>query len=143
MKIADPAPMALTGAPQLRRARSPEEAAAQFEEVLVKQLVKTMTDGLFKTSLAGEGGLSSVGAYNDMQKDVLAEELSRHLIQSGTLRISDMLLRQWKQSGLADPEPAGSGPEAPNPKSQILNGGPEPAGKPIPMPSPPSSLPLV
>ena len=95
-------------APQLpRRAATPEEAAKQFEQVLVKQFVDKMTDGLFKTSLSGEDGPGWVGAYGDMQQDALSENLAQHLVQSGTLRISELLLRQWKQAGrLPDDAPA-------------------------------------
>jgi peptidoglycan hydrolase FlgJ len=84
--------------PAQKRAQTPVEAARQFEEILAKQFVKSMTDGLFKTSLAGDDAPGWMGAYGDMQKDVLADELAKHLVDSGTLRISEMLLRQWDRA---------------------------------------------
>ncbi|WP_457651498.1 peptidoglycan hydrolase [Rhodocaloribacter sp.] len=78
-----------------RRAKTPEEAAKQFEEILARQFVKTMTDGLFKTSLAGEDGPGWMESYQNTQRDVLTDELTKHLVRSGTLRLSDLLLRQW------------------------------------------------
>jgi flagellar protein FlgJ len=100
-----------------KRARTPEEAAKQFEEVLVKQFVRSMTDGLFDSSLAGEDAPGWTGAYADLQKDALTDQLAQHLIKSGTLRIEEMLLRQWKQSGRLpgdDPAPAAPVPGDPS-----------------------------
>ncbi len=81
--------------PDNRRPRSKAEAARQFEEVLVRQFVKTMTDGLFKTSLAGEDGPGWMEGYQQTQRDVLTDELTRHLVERGALHLSDQLLRQW------------------------------------------------
>lgn len=121
MRISDTPPPVVPPAPAFRRARSPEEAAKQFEEVLVKQFVRTMTDGLFESSLSGENGPSYVGAYGDMQKDALADELAQHLVKSGTLRISEMLLRQWKRSGqIPEDDPASDAP----PHGKTLPGDP-------------------
>ncbi len=88
-------PFAPRSSDALNRARTPEEAAKQFEEILARQFVKTMTDGLFKTSLAGKDAPGWMETYQNTQRDVLADELTKHLVQSGTLRLSDLLLRQW------------------------------------------------
>ncbi|MDX1532422.1 MAG: peptidoglycan hydrolase [Rhodothermales bacterium] len=76
-----------------RRPASPEEAAEQFEAVLVRQFVQAMTKELFQGSLADEGGVSS--GYADQQRDVLTDALTEHLVDAGTLRLRDLLLRQW------------------------------------------------
>lgn len=99
--------------PAQRRAETPEEAARQFEEILAKQFVKTMTDGLFKTSLAGDDAPGWMGAYGDMQKEALGDELAKHLVDSGTLRISEMLLRQWNRTSAAPDDEAGLPPSDP------------------------------
>lgn len=72
-----------------------EEAAAEFERILVKQFVSTMTESLFNDSLAGDDGPSWMGAYGDMQRDALSDALTDHLVESGTMRLRDLLLRQW------------------------------------------------
>lgn len=72
-----------------------EEAARQFEEVLVRHLVSSMTENLFKQSLSGEDGPQWMSGYAETQRDVLTDALTDHLIESGTLKLSDMMLRQW------------------------------------------------
>ncbi len=75
--------------------RTEAEAAEQFEAVLVRQFVQAMTKDLFKTSLGGEGGLTS--GHADAQRDVLTDALTDHLVDSGALSLSDLLLRQWSR----------------------------------------------
>ena len=84
-----------------RRATSPLEAAKQFEEVLVREFVRTMTKDLFSGSLAGEGGAGWVKAQGEHQADALNDVLTKHLVESGTLGITDMLLQKWGASGSA------------------------------------------
>lgn len=79
--------------------KTPEEAAKQFEEILIKQFVKTMTDGMFESSLAGEDEPQWLGAYGDIQKETLTEQLAKHIVESGSMRISDLLLKQWGRQG--------------------------------------------
>lgn len=79
-----------------RNPETTEEAARQFEEILVRQLVRSMTDNLFKDSLAGEGAPQWMSGYAETQRDVLNTTLADHLIESGTLRFSDLMLRQWQ-----------------------------------------------
>lgn len=74
---------------------SAEEAARQFERVLVKQLVSSMTKELFNESLAGDDAPSWMGAYGDMQRDSMTDILADHLVDSGALRLRDLLMRQW------------------------------------------------
>lgn len=107
----------LSASPQQRRAATPEEAAQQFEEIFLKQFARQMTEGLFEAGLAGDEGPGWMGAYGDMQKDVLADELAAHLSRSGALRISEMMLRQWKHD-------AGTGEPTSPPEAERLPGDP-------------------
>lgn len=83
------------------RPDSAEEAARQFERVLVKQLVSTMTNELFKESLAGDDAPSWMGAYGDIQRDSMTDILADHLVDSGALRLRDLLMRQWALNAAA------------------------------------------
>lgn len=87
-----------------------EEAARQFEAILAGQFVRVMTDGLFDESLAGEGGPGWMSGQRDTQRDLLSGILADHLVDSGALRLSDLLLRQWQGTTAptlpaADPAP--------------------------------------
>lgn len=82
--------------PASGRPETQEEAAKQFEEILARQFVRTMTDQLFKTQLSGEESAGWMKSQGDAQRDVLTDVLTRHLVESGTLGLSDLLLRQWK-----------------------------------------------
>jgi Rod binding domain-containing protein len=70
-------------------------AARQFEEVLVREFVRNMTKDLFTGSLAGDGGAGWVKAQSSAQTDALTDAVTRHLVDSGTLGVSDMLIRKW------------------------------------------------
>ena len=72
-----------------------EEAAAEFERILVKQFVDTMTANLFQDALSGETGPSWMSAYGDIQRDALSDALTEHLVKSDSMRLRDLLLRQW------------------------------------------------
>jgi Rod binding domain-containing protein len=82
-------------APSDAKPRTTEEAAEQFEAVFVRQFVQVMTKGLFDRSLAGDDALADGQA--DMQRDILTDTLTDHLVESGALRLSDLLLRQWSR----------------------------------------------
>ena len=105
-------PDGLTGHPPAAdRPTSPREAAEQFEHVLIKQMVQTMTKDLFKNGVAGDDdGPQWLGAYADMQGDVLATELANQLTESGRLGIADMLVRQWQRSAESGDAPADDPP---------------------------------
>jgi len=92
-----------------RGAKTPEEAAKQFEAILVRQFVTVMTDGLFKTSLSGDDGPGWMKSQQDAQRDIMTDVLTNHLVESGVLRISDMLLRQWQRDSAQDPSTASEG----------------------------------
>ncbi|HET6569083.1 MAG TPA: peptidoglycan hydrolase [Rhodothermales bacterium] len=92
-----------TGLPDA--AHKPEtgaEAAKQFEELLVREFVKVMTKDLFKTNLSGEEGPSWMGSYSDMQRDVMTNTLTKHLVDQNDLGLADLLARRW---GLPSAEP--------------------------------------
>lgn len=101
----------LASAPE-RRAGTPEEAARQFEAVLVRQFVDTMTDGLFEESFSGEEGPGWMSSQRDVQRDALAEVLTEHLVESGVFRIADLMLRQWSRErpGATDEAPVSEKP---------------------------------
>ncbi|NNE70163.1 MAG: peptidoglycan hydrolase [Rhodothermales bacterium] len=80
------------------RPKDPVAAARQFEEVLVREFVRTMTKDLFSGSLSGEGGAGWVKAQGEAQADALTDAVTNHLVDSGTLGISDMLIRAWSDS---------------------------------------------
>ena len=82
-----------TGAPG-RPAQSPEDAARQFEAVLVRQFVEVMTKDLFDGD--AEGGLTGQA---DLQRDTMTDTLTDHLVESGTFGVADLMIAQWKQSG--------------------------------------------
>ena len=88
-----------SGGPGADKPRNPEQAAEQFEAVFVRQFVQVMTKGLFDSQTEG-GALAS--GQSDMQRDVLTDALTDNLVESGALKLSDLLLRQWSTSGLSD-----------------------------------------
>ena len=92
-----------------RGAKTPEEAAKQFEAILVRQFVTVMTDGLFKASLSGDEGPGWMKSQQDAQRDIMTDVLTDHLVESGVLRISDLLLRQWQRNEAQDPPTASEG----------------------------------
>ena len=75
----------------------------------MRQFVTTMTDGLFKASLSGDDGPGWMKGQQDAQRDVMADVLTQHLVESGALRISDLLLRQWQRNEAQDPSTASEG----------------------------------
>lgn len=85
--------------------RDPEAAARRFEEVLIKQMVQTMTRDMFDSGLAGEEGPQWTGTYGEMQSDVLATELAKRLSESGKLGIAELLLKQWQHREEIDSPP--------------------------------------
>ena len=95
-----------------RKPATPEEAARQFEAVLVRQFVSTMTKGLFDASLSGEDGPGWMASQQDAQRDIMNDVLTDHLVESGAFRLSDLLLRQWAGSRTDDTstEPEGDTP---------------------------------
>lgn len=94
------------GATPVRRPESRAEAARQFEEVLIRQFVEVMTKNLFKGGLSGDDGPGWMQGQQDMQRDMLTDTLTKHIADSGTLRLSDLLQRQWSQKHGAAPDAA-------------------------------------
>ena len=102
-------PAARASAGPDRDARSPEEAARQFESVLVRQFVEVMTKDLFDGE--GEGMLTGQA---DLQRDTLTDTLTDHLVESGTFGIADLMIAQWAASGrLPDASPSPGASPAP------------------------------
>lgn len=101
---------------EARKPQTPEAAAEQFEQILVKQMVHTMTKELFDGSLTGDDAPQWMGAYGDMQSDILAEELAKQLSKSGRMGISELLMKQWRREGeLPEPDADPSAAPVSNP----------------------------
>lgn len=95
-----------------RPAETPAEAAKQFEEMLVRQLVKVMTKDLFTTSPAGEDGPQWMQGRRDTQRDLLTQMLTEHLAMTDALPVADRLTQQW------DAADAPSAPDADAPPAR-------------------------
>lgn len=94
-----------------RPADSPQEAAKQFEAVLVRQFVDVMTKDLFQSA---EGGMLTGQA--DLQRDTLTDTLAEHLVDSGTFGIADLLMKQWGRTGRLPGAEVGPAAHAPPPR---------------------------
>ena len=111
MKITDNLSLPSLGA-AAKRPQTREEAAQQFELLLARKLVQSMTDGLFKSSLAGEDGPAWMSSLGDTRRDLMTDVLSEHLAESGQLGFSDLLLRRWRETMPADEAPTAPAPDA-------------------------------
>lgn len=89
-----PLSAASIGTDPLSQADTPEEAAEQFETILVRQFVDAMTKDLFKSSLGGDG---LPEAQADAQREAMVNALTDELVESGSMLFRDILLRQWQQ----------------------------------------------
>lgn len=98
-----PGPTGASALLDARRPHTPEEAARQFEELLLRQFVQVMTRNLFRESLTGDEAPGWLSTYRDTQRDALTNVLARHLAEQGRLGIAELLLRQWQQSGYLPP----------------------------------------
>ncbi len=83
-----------------------EEAAEQFEKVLIRHFVEVMTDDLFKASFSGKEGPQWMDSQRDTQRDVLTDVLVEHLGKADVLDFSELLLQKWGHVRA----PAGDGP---------------------------------
>ncbi len=86
----DALPVDLAAAPG-GEPRTPEEAAEQFEALLVRQFVEVMTKDLFESE-----GSTLPAAQSDQQRDAMTDALTQELVETGALRFRDLLLRQWQ-----------------------------------------------
>lgn len=74
---------------------SKEEVATAFEEIFARQLVKTMTKGLFKHD---DNGI--LGAGSDIYRMNIVNTLSHELAEQHALGIADMINRYlYHESG--------------------------------------------
>ena len=79
--------------------KNAQEAAKQFEKILVQQFVQVMTEQMFESNLAGEDGPGWMKSYGNQQKETLTDILSEHLVEKGTFDISSTILQQWADKG--------------------------------------------
>lgn len=115
-----------------------QEAAHKFEKVLVRQFTKVMTENMFSSSLAGEGGGKWMESQRDRQREHMTDMITEQLVESNSLGISKKLMQTWNATGGDD---AGGGDDAAggNPESERSSPG-APAG-PSDLPADPSELP--
>jgi flagellar protein FlgJ len=86
---------------------TPEEAARKFEEVLVRQFTKVMTDDMFSSSLSGKGGGNWMESQRDRQRDWMTDLITEQLVNSNSLGISETLTQKWGAAGsTAEPDAA-------------------------------------
>lgn len=79
--------------------QSAEDAAKQFEKILVQEFVKVMTEQMFESNLAGENGPGWMKSYGKQQQQTMTEILTDHLVEKGTFDISTTILQQWADKG--------------------------------------------
>lgn len=96
----------LGGLPNGRDPQTLEEAAKQFEQVLVRQFVKVMTKDMFSASLAGDEGPGWMQSQRGTQRDMMTDMLSQHLAASEDLPIAEQLMKKWGAPGDAPETPA-------------------------------------
>ena len=99
-----------------RPAESPEEAARQFESVLVRQFVEVMTKDLFDGG--PEGGMTGQA---DLQRDTLTDTLTDHLVESGTFGVADLMIAQWRRSGRLPAAPPAEAPNSASPRPMTVD----------------------
>ena len=80
---------------------TPKEAAEQFEQLLVRQFVDVMTEDMYSSSMAGEGGGNWMSSQRDRQRDVMTDMITEKLAEGGDLQIAETLLRSW---GIESPD---------------------------------------
>lgn len=93
--------------PNGRDPETPQEAAEEFEKVLVRRFVKVMTKDMFSTSLTGEDSAGWMKSQRGQQRDMMTDMLTDHLVESEALNISEQLAKEW---GVSKPPPASPGP---------------------------------
>lgn len=77
---------------------TPQEAAAQFEKVLVRQFVKKMTEDMFSSSFAGEGGGNWMESQRDRQRDMMTDMITDRIVEADTLQVSESLANEWEDA---------------------------------------------
>ena len=94
-RAAAPPPASTQSGPADRAPTTKEEAARQFESVLVRQFVEIMTKNMFDAPLSGKDGPGWMNSQRDTQRDMMTDVLTDHLVDTGALQLSDLLLRKW------------------------------------------------
>lgn len=85
-----------------RQIQNPEEAAKQFEKILLKQFVREMTGNLMQSPLSGEDGPGWMETQRSHQQDAFGDMLAEELAESESFNISKLLIEQWREGGLID-----------------------------------------
>lgn len=93
-----PATASGTGSPLRTDTGDPQtlkEAAQEFETVLVRQFVEVMTKDMFSASLTGDDGPGWMDSQRGTQRDMMTDQLTRHLAESDAFSFEEQLLQKW------------------------------------------------
>ncbi len=74
-------------------ANNPEQAAAEFESLLVQQMMKSMWQSVPKE------GLLSGGHEEEIYQEMLQKEVANHIAEHQSFGIRDMVLREMEARG--------------------------------------------
>lgn len=69
-------------------------AGRRFDEILVQQLSRAMSNHLLRESFIGEEGPRWMGSYPETQRAEHNEAFADHLVEGGSIRLSDLMLCQ-------------------------------------------------
>lgn len=81
---------------QRQTPENPKQAAEQFEQVLVRQFVETMTKDLFDNPISDKNS-GAVRSQGRLQSEALTDTLTRKLVEDDAFGLSKLLLDQWQQ----------------------------------------------
>lgn len=94
---------------------TPKEAAEQFEKVLVRQFVDVMTEDMYSSSLAGDGGKNWMSSQRDRQRKVVTDMITNQLSAAGDLQIAETLMQSWGVEASADESDSAETADEPSP----------------------------
>lgn len=104
-----------------------KDAAQEFETVLVRQFVEVMTKDMFAASLTGDDGPGWMESQRGTQRDMMTDQLTRHLAESDAFSFEEQLMQKWSTLRTS-----------PSPESPALETPVDPRPRPIDAPSPPT-----
>ena len=87
---------------QAQTIEKPQEAAEQFEKLLLKQMVSVMTEDLMQTPLSGEKGPGWMNTQRSHHQSSFSDMLADELAKSSSFNLSEVLMRRWREGGLID-----------------------------------------
>ena len=87
---------------QAQDIEKPQEAAEQFEKLLLKQMVSVMTEDLMQSPLSGESGPGWMNTQRSHHQSAFSDMLANELAKSSSFNLSEVLMRRWEEGGLID-----------------------------------------